>query len=419
MSHSLPASIGQRLLWVLDQFRGEQGSANCPILLRLRGSLDEERLTGGLDALVARHESLRTTFSGRGSRLTQLVHPPRPVPLRRIDLSSAEDPELALRDAVTAEIGQRIDIGRWPTRVTLMRLGADDHALCLNMHHAVTDGGSCALVVRDLRSLTGKDAPPLPPVRWQYSGFCDWQREWLASAAMRDERAYWRRHLAGARLPAVPLRRVPADAARRSAVVTAEIGAEVVSALGKVAVRHRTTPAVVLLAAYYVALHRLTGDDDVAVASFLANRTMPDTRETVGLLANMAVLRTRLAGADGFPEVLRRTHDTAMGAFAHQRLPYQLLPADTLAEQGRRPDDVMFQLVPKSDRRQPIAGTMAEVVLVDQLGSRFECEFQLYPRGEALHVLLSFNCARLDPEWAAKLVAEYVSSAAEIASAAR
>jgi hypothetical protein len=138
---SIPASVAQRLLWVLEQHRGRHGSANCPIVLRLRGPLDRSRLSDGLTALTARHESLRTTFAGRGTRLTQVVHDAAPVRLRCEDLCS-DDPERALREAVTREVRQPVDAERWPTRVTLFRLGEQDHGLCVNLHHAVTDGGS-------------------------------------------------------------------------------------------------------------------------------------------------------------------------------------------------------------------------------------------------------------------------------------
>jgi Condensation domain len=411
----VPASVGQRLLWLLEQFRGEQGAANCPIVLRLRGALDTDRLVAGLTALAARHESLRTTVEGRGRNLAQLVQPPREVAPRRVDLAGTPDREAVLRAAVLAEIRQPIDVALWPTRSTLWRLAADDHVLCFNMHHAVTDGWSCGLVLRDLDLLTRADRPPLPDPGWQYGRFCEWQHEWLASERSRTERQYWLNHLAGARLPSIPLKPLPANAPREDGSVTADIDAGVVTALQRVARGRRTTLPAVMLAVYNTVLYRLTGDDDLAVASFLSNRTRPEVRETVGLLANMLVLRTRLHGAATFGDVLNRTRDTVAGAFVHQRLPYQLLSVDRTAERGRRPDDVMFQMVPQPSERHSVAGAAAEVYVVDDLGTRFECEFQLYPRDGGLRAVLFFNAARLDPRWAARLMSDYVALAAEVA----
>jgi hypothetical protein len=424
----VPGSIAQRLLWVLEQFRGQYGSANCPIVLRLRGPLDAELLSDGLTALTARHESLRTTFEGRGARLTQVVHEPRPVDLHRRDLSSADvssadvssaDTDGILREAVTEEVGRPVDAGQWPMRVTLLRLGDDDHALCINLHHAVTDGGSCGLIVRDLAALTATGltgaGPRLPAVRWQYAQFCRWQEEWLASPEMNEDRSYWTRHLAGARVPRLALRPAPAQTPWLSASTTGTIDAATVSALTRISRRQHTTIASAMLAIYYLVLRSHTGDDDLAVASFLANRTRPELQDTVGLLANMAVLRTRLDGVADFGEVLRRAHSTAMDAFVHQRLPYQLLRGDTITEPGRRPDDVMFQLVPQMSGPLRIAGATAEIVLVDQLGSRFECEFQLYPRDGGLRAVLCYNRARLADDLATRLVSDYVTTAATVA----
>lgn len=409
----IPASVGQRLLWVLEQFRGTGGSANCPIVLRLRGPLDEDRLIDGLTALTARHESLRTTLTGRGARLTQVIHEPRPVRLHRQDLGS-DDPDRTLRGAITSEVSRPVDVEQWPTRLTLIRLGDGDHALCINLHHAVTDGGSCGLIVRDLHSLAG-DGPSLPAVRWQYSRFCEWQDEWLAGPEVAEDRAYWTNHLAGARVPRLPLRPTPAGSPWLSASVTDTIDAATLSALGRIARRQRTTAASAMLAVYYLVLRGLTGDDDLAVASFLANRTRPELHDTVGLLANMAVLRIRIGQDDDFGAMLRRTHATAMDAFVHQRLPYQLLPGDTFRVPDRRPDDVMFQLVPQMSGPVHVAGAEMESVVVDQLGSRFECEFQLYPHGGGLRAVLCYNRARLDDELAARLVANYVATARAVA----
>lgn len=417
----VPASVAQRLLWVLERFRGQYGSANCPVVLRLRGPLDVQRLNDGLTALTARHESLRTTFTGRGARLTQLVHEPRPVRPHHQDRGARDggsaDPDRALRAAVTEEVCRPVDAEQWPMRVTLVRLGDDDHGLCVNLHHAVTDGGSCGLIVRDLESLTGA-GPRLPAVRWQYARFCQWQQEWLASQEMNEDKEYWSRHLAGARVPRLPLRPAPAQAGETawlSGSITETIDASTVSALALIARRQRTTIAPAMLAIYYLVLREHTGDDDLAVASFLANRTRPELHNTVGLLANMAVLRTRIGAGDEFDEVLRRTHITAMNAFVHQGLPYQLLRADTIAEPGRRADDIMFHLVPQMSGPLRMAGAQAEIVVVDQLGSRFECEFQLYPQNGGLRAVLCYNRARLADDLAARLVTDYVATATAIA----
>jgi hypothetical protein len=408
----LPASVGQRLLWVLEQFRGEHGSTNCPVVLRLRGPLDVDRLTDALTALTARHESLRTTLTGRGPHLSQVIHEPRPVRLRCEDLGS-DDPDRSLRHAVSAEIGRPLDAGEWPTRTVLFRLGENEHALCLNLHHAATDGGSCGLILRDLEALAGSG--PLPAVQWQYATFCRWQAEWLAGPGPDEDREYWSTHLQDARLPRIPLRPTPPGAPWVSASFTGAVDAATVTLIGRFARSQHTTLASALFAIYHLVLRELTGDDDLAVATFFANRTCPEVRDTVGLLANMAVMRTRTGGADDVKDVLRRTHVTAMDGFVHQRLPYQLLRGDTLSAPDRRADDAMFQLVPPLPSSLRVAGADAEIIVSDQLGSRFECEFQLYPQHGGLCAVLCYNRARLDDDVARRLVKGYERIAREVA----
>lgn len=430
-----PASVAQRLLWLLEQFRGEYGAANCPILLRLRGDLDEDRLTAGLDRLTARHESLRSTFTGRGRRLTQVVNEPRPVELRRVDLGAGQGARPAddvLREAVLAEVRQPIDTADWPARQTLWRLGTGDHALCLNLHHLVTDGWSCGLLLRDLDLLTRRPAVSPPPVMWQYPTFAEWQQGWLEGPASQPHRDYWRRQLAGARVPDIPLkqRAAPAEkgvvpASLDSGSLKATLDAPTVAALARLARAHRTTLPAVMLTIYDLVLQRAAGQDDLAVASFLSNRSRPEVRDTTGLVANMVVLRTRLPGAAAtgehpdpaaFAGAIRAVHATVMDAFVHQAVPYQLLPANTMAAGQRRPDDVMFQMVPQPAAAPTIAGADAEIVVVDALGTRFECELQLYPLGGGLQAVLFYNRARLDDGWAGALLDGYVGLARRLAA---
>jgi hypothetical protein len=418
-----PASVGQRLMWLLEQFRGGAGAANCPVVLRLRGPLDEDRLRLGLDRLSARHDSLRTTFSGRGRRLVQEVHDPAPVPLGAVDLGTGTEAgaDAVLRAAVEDEVRRPIDAGHRPARYTLWRLGPGDHALCLNLHHLVTDGWSCALLLRDLDLLTrpAEEGPTLPPVAWQYPQFSAWQHEWLARGGGAAAQRYWARQLDGAAVPDIPLRPRPAGAPGLDGASLAEaLDAGTTAALGRLARANRTTLPVVMLAIYDLVLRRATGQDDLAVASFLSNRDRAEVRDTVGLVANMVVLRTRLPAGGGLAGALRAVHETVMDAYVHQALPYQLLPADTMDVGARRPDDVMFQLVPQPVGDHTVAGAAVEVMVVDALGSRFECELQLYPGPAGMRAVLFYNRARLDDGWAAGLLADYVGLARRTAAEA-
>jgi hypothetical protein len=411
-----PASIGQRMLWLIDHHRGEQGALNYPVLARVRGRLDTAVLASALVHVVARHETLRTTFARRRGLLTQLVHEPAAVAVAERDLTAALDPDVALRDGLAEEIGERIDPTVAPFRVTLWRLAPEHQVLCVNVHHLVTDAWSCGILLDDLLHAMGGGAP-LPRVGWQYRHYVRWQRGQLAADRLRSHRDYWRAHLAGLQLCSLPLRdHLNGSPAGGSGTARAVIDGAAVNGLRRLARAHGTTLFTVMLSAYYAVLHRVTGQTDVAIASLFANRTRPEIMRTVGFFANMVILRTRFEHGVTFAGLLRRTHATVGEALIHQQLPYYLLSQEELRAGDRRADDVVFQMLPEIP--PPVAIGAVEVeVLLPEVASRFDLELAVVPRGAGLDVILQYSRRRVDDAWAAGFVATYASFAAGVAAA--
>jgi len=404
------ASIGQRLLWQMDHHRGVNGALNCPIFLRLRGPAHAGALEAAIERLSRRHESLRTTFAGRGPRLTQLIHDvPERVPVALVDLSGAE----ALERAMAAEARTPVDPCEWPLRATLWRLADDEHVLCLNMHHLVTDGWSCAVLASELGRLhaaPGNGA--LPEVAWQYARWSEWQQKLLEGETLRGLRDYWRRRLAGATLPALPRAEVRADSGERTTRVEwATLPAPVVARLERLARKGKTGLFAVVLSVFYLLLHRETGQSDVAVGSIFANRSRPELRHTVGFLSNMVVLRNRLERAS-FADVLRSASEAIVGALAHQDLPYQMLPLDTMDPASGRPDSVVFQLfagpMGRTARMEPV------LVVPDGIGSRWDFELSLLPSDDGMTAMLCYAEDLFEPEWARAFLDGYVELATSV-----
>jgi len=423
-TRTVPASVGQRLLWQMDHYRGANGALNCPVLLRLRGALRTDALRAALVALACRHEALRTTFTGRGPRLAQVIHErPRGPELVETDLSGEREPEAAAGRAIEAEARRRVDPERWPVRASMWRLGEREHVLCVNLHHLVTDGWSCGIVASDLARLYGQIAgggPALPDVGWQYARWVEWQRELLQGEGLRRLREYWRRQLADAELPDLPRASARAAAGeRRTVVERAAIPGPAVRALETRARAASTALFTELLAAYYVLLRRTTGQSDLAVASIFANRARPELRHTVGFLSNMVLLRGRL-GRDRAPfdDVVRDVSEVVIGAFAHQDLPYQLLPLDTVRAGAARPESVVFQLFAGPLERTVAAGVEWEPIITvpDGIGSRWDFELSLAPAGDDLAVLLCYASDLYAPEWARRFLDDYVALVQEVAT---
>jgi len=403
----------------MDHYRGGDGNTlNEQVLWHLRGDCDTAALGRALDALTARHESLRTTFEVRRRQLVQRVHPPRPVPLRTVDVSTAPAPRTAARDLIAAEVVTPIDAAVWPVRALLIRIGPAHHALAVTMHHYVSDDYSNALLSRDLRALH-HGQPELEPVDWQYADWSQWQHTVLTGENLDRLRDYWTGHLAGAVLPALPEKAATPRSAGEPAFVSVEriIDPAVTAGLRRLARDQRSTLFTVLLALFYRVLAGTTGQHDLAVASLFANRNRAEVRQSVGFFVTMVLLRSQVPPDEPFPALVRRVRTVVMEAMRHQDLPFQLLPPGTVSGPGRT-DDVMFQLLGSFLERADMAGDELADLEAQLERRRFALEFVLVPQGGALTALVLGARDRFDPDWAAALVDGYVRLAAQVVAEA-
>lgn len=373
--------------------------------MRIRGPLHEPGLRQAIDRLTARHEALRTTFAGAGHRLMQVVNAPSPTELLHVELG--EHDEEALMDALGRELATPVDATVCPMRATLWRVAAEEHVLCLTLHHLVTDAWSCGVLYRELAAFLDESSE-LPPAA-QYVDFSEWQHAFLHTPQAHRHREYWARQLRGMALPALPMRPRTRQRERTTAIAQASVPAAVAAQLRALARAERTTPFAVMLAAYYATLHLRTEQRDLAVASLFANRSRPGVAGTVGFVANMVVLRAQLPPMATFAEIVRISGRTAREAFVHESIPYQLLPIPAATVATQRAEDVMFQML-----GEPItvctrvAGLELEGV-VPRGVARFDCELAVIPQGDGMDVALFHATDRVDEYWARGLVDDYVA----------
>jgi hypothetical protein len=237
----------------------------------------------------------------------------------------------AVRLAV-AEAERPFDLSRAPMlRATLVRLHAGHHALLLTLHHVASDGWSLGVLVRELVALYdafSRDQPsPLPELPLQYGDFAAWQRRWLSGPVLDGLTEYWVEQLRGApeelRLPLDRPR--PPTASHRGAMLTVNRGEAVQAALRELSRREGATLFMTVLAAFYVLLYRCTGQEDLVVGTDVANRNRIESEGLIGFFVNNLALRGDLSGDPSFREILARVRSTALGAYAHQDLPFATL----------------------------------------------------------------------------------------------
>ncbi len=355
----LPLSFAQRRLWFLHRLDPRSAAYNIPLAVRLDGRLDAPALAASLAAIVRRHEILRTRFGERDGEPVQIVEPPdgAPLPLARVDLSDQSDPEAAARDRAADEARRPFDLARGPReeasagrpsrsagllRATLLHLAADRAVLLLTLHHAVADGWSLGILVRELATLyRGATLPELP---FQFADFALWQRSWLTADRIDRQRAFWRAQLAGVQPLDLPTDR-PRQAAplARAAQVPFALPDALAGQLLHLARERGATLFMTLLAAFEVLLARHSGQSRFAVGTAIAGRHQGGVEDLIGCFVNTLALPAHLDDR-GFAELLDRVRDSTLDAYAHQDLPFEQLVEDLqpARDPGRNP---LFQVM--------------------------------------------------------------------------
>jgi amino acid adenylation domain-containing protein len=414
----LPLSFAQQRLWFLDQL--EPGSAFYATtrVLRVVGSLDTGALESAFSRVIERHESLRTRFRSIEGRPVQVVLPRCAFRVPLVDLTSVPEGE---REAAAArrakEEGSRpFDLATAPLlRVCLLRLSKREHVLVIAMHHIVSDGWSLGILVQELAAFyeeaRGGRPAALPELSIQYPDFAAWQREWLTGDRLESQISYWRSQLSG--LPALELptdRPRPAVQSYRGGRHSVVFPRPLLEAARDLARREGATLYMTLLAAFAAVLQRYTGQDDVAVGSPIAGRNRAEIEGLIGFFVNTLVLRTDVSGDPTFRELLRRVREAALGAYAHQDLPFEKLVEELQPERdlARNPlFQVLFALQNAPGGSFELSGLRVSPFRFESGTARFDLEVHLWDRPEGLVCTLLYATDLFDPETAARMAGHF------------
>jgi amino acid adenylation domain-containing protein len=415
-----PASYSQQRLWFLDQLQPGSGAYNVPTAARLEGPLDAYALERALNEVVARHESLRTTFVNEAGVPVQVVTPALVLPLPIDDLS--ELPSEA-RDAKLARIlseaaSQPFDLKDGPLiRARLVRLAAEDHVFIINTSHIVTDGISIALIFGELSKLYAAFAAgqgsPLPPVPIQYADYALWQKDFLQGPELERLMKHWRERLDGelpsAGLPADrPRPAAPSGRGRRLRVRVLE--REGAAALAALCRQEKTSSFSGLLAAFALLLQRYNGHDDIIVGSPFGNRGRPEIEESVGFYAATVVLRTSLAGDPTFRTLCGRAREVIADAGAHADVPFErvveaLKPA---REPGMNPFfTIMIGYLLAPDMAFDLPGVRITPVDAPHEHSMFDLLVQLEEARDGLVGYFTYSTDLFEEDTVARFVANF------------
>ncbi|MEG4814071.1 amino acid adenylation domain-containing protein [Microcoleus sp. K5-D4] len=388
---NLPLSFAQQRLWFLDQLVPNNPFYNVPAALRLTGSLNFAALQQTFNEIVRRHEALRTTLAVVSGQPVQRITAAFHLPINVVDLRNLpKESRQTEANRLTAQEAQRsFNLSNdLLLRVTLLQLDDAEYLLMLNMHHIVSDGWSIGVLIQELGALytafASEKPSPLPALSVQYADFAKWQREWLQGEVLETQLAYWRQQLNGISMLNLPADRPrPAIQSYRGKRQFLQQPKQLSEALETLSQREGVTLFMTMLAAFKTLLYHYAQQEDIVVGSPIANRNRSEIEALIGFFVNSLVLRTDLSGNPTFRELLNRVKEVALGAYAHQDLPFEKLVEELHPDRALNQNplfQVAFALQNAPGNRLELPELTLSPQQLDVGTARFDLEFHLWER---------------------------------------
>lgn len=348
-----PLSYMQQRLWVLDQLEGS-AHYNISNALLLEGNLDVEIFQQVFNAIVARHEIIRTVYEvDESGEPCQVIQPVQPLPILKVDLSdfSEEEQHKKVRQLQAEDSKLSFDLKKdCLLRITLIQLKGNSFVLLVTMHHIATDGWSFGILIKEFGTLykaySKADKNPLSDLNIQYADYAQWQLERLKGETLETLSSYWSGQLHD--LP--PVHNLPLDHVRpriqtfAGNTIHSKIDADSLSELKRICEKEGATLFAGLYGAFTVLLARYSNEKDIVVGTPIANREQSEVENLIGFFVNMLVLRNQLSGDLSFVELVRKSKRILLDAYAHQQMPFDML-VTTLQPERNPAYSSLFQVM--------------------------------------------------------------------------
>jgi amino acid adenylation domain-containing protein len=399
-----PTSFSQQRLWFMDRLVPGSAFYNVEAAIPIHAALNPTAFERAINEIVARHDTLRTTFREEKGEPVQVVAPKLTVPLpihdlRHLSPSLRQSRQLELRSAGAQE---PFNLADGPLiRTELVRVQDAEWLFLLHLHHIIADGWSMGIFSRELTALYEALAhgrrSSLTPLTLQYGDYAAWQRKCLSGPLLEQLTRYWTGQLAGIKPLNVPTDRPrPPVQSHRGAFHTVEFDEDLTRALVALGRQATTTLFMTLLTGFKVLLARYAGEEDVAIGTYIANRERAEIEGLIGFFLNTLVLRTRISLSATFRSALASVRETALGAYAHQALPFERLVEELQPDRdlSRNPlVQVIFQL-----QNASTGGTDGEGALVDyQRGTAiFDLAVTSYESRGRIHATYEYSTDLFD-----------------------
>ncbi|MEC0182798.1 non-ribosomal peptide synthase/polyketide synthase [Paenibacillus peoriae] len=400
-----PVSSAQKRMYVLSHLEGGEVSYNMPGALIIEGSLDKTKFEEAFRLLIARHETLRTSFDMLDGEVVQRIAATVEFNVEHAQASEEETQQYALNFV------RAFDLAQAPLlRVQLVENGPQRHVMLYDMHHIISDGVTDGIIVQEFSQLyEGKE---LPPLRIQYKDYAVWQHSDMHSDRLRDQESYWLKTMAG-EIPALDM---PTDFARpavqrlEGARYDFAIGAEDSEQLKQLAAQTGSTLYMVLLAAYSTLLHKYTGQDDIIVGTPIAGRPHAELESLVGVFLNTLAIRNYPSGDKTFLDYLLEVKEHALSAYEHQDYPFEeLVEKLNLTRDTSRNAlfDTMFELKTFEQQEFELEGLTFKPYPTENNTAKFDLTLDAVEQPEGILCSLEYSTALYKPETIARLAKHF------------
>jgi len=397
------ASFGQQRSWFLNQLDPANGSGNLVRAVRLNGSINADQLTRALDAIVARHAILRTTFVPTEGVLRQRIAAMRSTEMPVLDYSGQPraQQEESIVQAARAEIDQPFDLAAGPLlRARLLILGLDHYVLILASHEIVCDEQSLDLILEELSETYGGN--DLGQVAVQYTQLALRQRARLNGALLERLLGFWRdqleEELPNLDLPTVAPR--PSVQTFHSKRQPIDLNEELVTKLHALAQTNELPPGILILAAYVTVLHRHTHQSTITIGLPDEGRSALDAARAIGPLMNILVLRVDVKDELSFIDLARQIYKTQCILRAHDEMPFARLldELEIKRDLGRMPlYQAMFHLQDQTPSLPCIGEATAQAIDIDTGVTNVDVSLRLRSNGQTITGWLQYNSDLFDP----------------------
>ncbi|QWS50934.1 amino acid adenylation domain-containing protein [Bacillus sp. JNUCC-24] len=403
---SYELSHAQKRIWFLSTLE-KSHHYNILGAWKLTGPLHVQALTKAIGLLTKRHEALRAVFKSLGGKPVQLIREDLPpsVTVANFSLFNEKTRARRLKQLIQQEADRVYDLERGPlAQWTIVDMGKEEYYLLCAQHHIISDAWSLSLLIQELEvayeALLADETPQLPALEIEWTDYVHWENEQLKHH--QEDQAYWLNTLQGE----LPVLELPFDRPRppvqtfNGATEQIVLDEPLIRRLQALSKQQGTTLFMTMLSAYYVLLHKLSGQTDIIIGSPIAGRDAKQSEQLVGMFVNTLALRQDVSTAETFADLLENVKEMTLKAFEHQHYPFDKLVDDLSLDRdlSRSPifQAAMGYVTDSLDVN--LKGLTSEHVMVHHTVSKFDLTLHVFEQEEQLSIQVEYNTDLFDQE---------------------